>query len=278
MCIIIVKEKGVKLPDEKILKSCFVKNPDGSGFMYNDGKNVVINKGFMTFTSLKNALDQIENSTSKTIIIHMRIATSGNVDGKTCHPFPVNGTAKNIDSLRCKTSIGFAHNGILREFEYGENYSDTQNYVKDYLSVLYRAYGRNMLDIENVQHAINITSESCRFAFLEPSGTVTYFGKWYNENGVHYSNTGYQQTSYIKSYTSFNDKYDYDYESYYNSWFDDYDTIDSIIDKAFEDSFLTFDEMLFLQEHGTEISDSIYELEGIFIKTSKGLKVSVYDY
>lgn len=46
MCIIIVKNSRMDLPDKEILKRCWNKNPHGAGFMYNYN-DVVIKKGFM---------------------------------------------------------------------------------------------------------------------------------------------------------------------------------------------------------------------------------------
>ena len=34
MCIIAIKEKGIDMPNEKILETMFEHNPDGAGFMY----------------------------------------------------------------------------------------------------------------------------------------------------------------------------------------------------------------------------------------------------
>lgn len=34
MCIIIVKNSRMDLPDKEILKRCWNKNPHGAGFMY----------------------------------------------------------------------------------------------------------------------------------------------------------------------------------------------------------------------------------------------------
>ena len=56
MCIICVKEKGVKLPTKDCFQTMFNRNSDGAGFAYvnADGKTVV-KKGFMTFIRLLRA-------------------------------------------------------------------------------------------------------------------------------------------------------------------------------------------------------------------------------
>lgn len=42
MCIIIVKNSRMDLPDKEILKRCWNKNPHGAGFMYNYNDVVII--------------------------------------------------------------------------------------------------------------------------------------------------------------------------------------------------------------------------------------------
>ena len=45
MCIIIVKNSRMDLPDKEILKRCWNKNHYGAGFMYNYNDVVIIKKG-----------------------------------------------------------------------------------------------------------------------------------------------------------------------------------------------------------------------------------------
>ena len=47
MCVIIVKNSRMDLPDKEILKRCWNKNHYGAGFMYNYNDVVIIKKGFM---------------------------------------------------------------------------------------------------------------------------------------------------------------------------------------------------------------------------------------
>ena len=60
MCIIVSKKKGINLPGKEILKNCFDYNSDGSGLMFNDGTNVYIEKGFMTFNDFYNRLMELD--------------------------------------------------------------------------------------------------------------------------------------------------------------------------------------------------------------------------
>lgn len=52
MCIIVAKPAGIDLPSRSTLMNCFNHNHDGAGFMYADGKEVTVMKGFFTFEEL----------------------------------------------------------------------------------------------------------------------------------------------------------------------------------------------------------------------------------
>ena len=56
MCIIVSKKKGLELPTKEILRNCFNYNSDGAGIMFNDGKQVFIEKGFRPNTAIKMTL------------------------------------------------------------------------------------------------------------------------------------------------------------------------------------------------------------------------------
>ena len=60
MCIIVSKEKGVKLPTKKILENCFNRNSDGAGFMYVKNNQVMIDKGYMTFEDFYKRLKELK--------------------------------------------------------------------------------------------------------------------------------------------------------------------------------------------------------------------------
>ena len=69
----------------------FENNPDGAGFMYAYQGNVFIEKGFMSYEEFKVGLDNLSQKydiSALPLVMHFRIATSGNVDGGTTHPFP----------------------------------------------------------------------------------------------------------------------------------------------------------------------------------------------
>ena len=47
MCIICVSKSGVRQPGDALLRSMFLHNPHGAGFMYARDGRVMIHKGFM---------------------------------------------------------------------------------------------------------------------------------------------------------------------------------------------------------------------------------------
>ena len=60
MCIIVAKGRGLSMPEETTLKQCFRRNPDGAGYMYINGGEVVGRKGLMTFDSFYESLSSHE--------------------------------------------------------------------------------------------------------------------------------------------------------------------------------------------------------------------------
>ena len=92
MCIIVAKNKGIDMPDNKTLERCFQNNPDGAGIMYAENGAVHIRKGFMTYSDFKNYLNELENRLNlknTALVMHFRITTHGGTNPQTCHPFPI---------------------------------------------------------------------------------------------------------------------------------------------------------------------------------------------
>ena len=102
MCVAIVKPSGVPIPERNVLKICFKNNPDGAGFAYcRNGKNYIC-KGFFTFSHFWNALMSANIKKNEAALIHFRVATHGNIDKFTCHPFLI---TDNYDSLLNKKKV-----------------------------------------------------------------------------------------------------------------------------------------------------------------------------
>ena len=114
MCVVIAKPKGVQIR-KKYLRSCYVSNPDGAGFMYVKDRTIVICKGYFSFETFWEDYSEAEiRNTKSPFVIHFRIATSGGVNHLNCHPF------------RIDEQNAFAHNGIFYNLPYTDKLSDTQ--------------------------------------------------------------------------------------------------------------------------------------------------------
>lgn len=217
MCIIIVKPKGVNLPDKTILKNCFSNNNDGAGFMFNSSDGMVhIKKGFMKFKPFYKSLLSADIRKKDTCIIHFRLGTHGLINPENCHPFPISSKIEDLKLLHCKTSHGIAHNGIL-QIEDIEDLSDTMIFISKKLSLL------NPEDLFNpeIRDLIEKYSKTSKWSVLNGNGDyILYNGEWIKENGLVFSNNTYKYNrpktiSYVYNYH--NDSYNY-YEGSYYEW------------------------------------------------------------
>lgn len=208
MCIVVAKPIDVEMPDMETLKRCFDVNPDGAGFMYADGKCVRIRKGFMTFEDFVEALDhELPHGmrTETAIVMHFRIETSGGVNQKCCHPFPVTDDEDKLRSTRIDARVGVAHNGVIQGRRTGKDWSDTMDFVAGIMTPLMRIEPDFMCDDD----ALDLLEDACgsKLAIMNHTGEIATVGKFYDNEGVLYSNTGYVKSTWR-------------YSSYGNVWGD----------------------------------------------------------
>tara|TARA_R110000823_G_scaffold259922_2_gene380926 strand:- start:136 stop:1224 length:1089 start_codon:yes stop_codon:yes gene_type:complete len=111
MCVIIVREPGIIIPESMIESACVV-NPDGYGA-------TVINPGeepdnFRRFSKKGNSPDEVNrilrDNPDKKIFLHLRFNTKGTNNLANCHPFRL--TTKKADGL----DTYLMHNGTLSGF------------------------------------------------------------------------------------------------------------------------------------------------------------------
>lgn len=240
MCIAIYKPMGVEFPYKRTLKRCFMKNPDGAGFMVANGSVVEIHKGFMGFRSFWRALRsaRIVYGDDVAYVMHFRISTQGGVRQDGCHPFPLSKDMGDLRKLDTYSDIGVAHNGVIDlctdwsstyssyYTRYGSakkqvDYSDTMKFITEYLSLIIRDR-----DYYKHQDTLDLIAKLCdsRLAILDASGHCELIGKgWEQDHGVWYSNGGYKEdaktarTTYTYTYDS-KDKSDDDKWSDANSY------------------------------------------------------------
>lgn len=186
MCIAILKPSDKTL-DRDLLQTCADNNPDGCGFAYNDGDKVIIKK-FMEFNSFWKEYKKVQEN--KTMLIHFRIATHGNVELANCHPFKLN------------NHMALIHNGVISGYgSRTENLSDTRDFIDKVIGNISYKMWKNPSFIKLVGSAIG----SSKFVILDNNGNYYIVneekGEWVD--GVWFSNSTYKaRTTKVVSATS----------------------------------------------------------------------------
>ncbi len=201
-----------------MLKTCFTNNPHGAGFMYSDGLNVHIRKGFMTFDAFYTALTaEIKHPKKTAVVMHFRIQTQGGTQPALTHPYPLTSNIDVMRKLSVRCTIGIAHNGIIDATSDGaKNYNDTMRYIADYLTLI--IHDKNYYKNYAVLDMITSTIDYSRLAIMDGTGHIQHIGHGWTydkSNGLAFSNTSYKPYEY-KSYKG----------GYYGHYYDDYDYYD----------------------------------------------------
>lgn len=252
MCVILVKERGIELPTKDVLESCWKRNPDGAGFMFNDCDKVVIMKGFMTFEEfylrLKTA-NEFYHLKEKGLVIHFRIATSGLKDKGNCHPYPISNDNLDLRESFITTELGIAHNGIIRDYNGKDKIlNDTQLFIKNdlfELNSLDKKFYKNVIFQSMIERLI----DGSRLVFLNKKGDIIKLGNWFHNGNYYFSNLNHVSKNTLninkKPFVFDNDLKYFDEEN------NDFVINDEVVDKDYFDLFLdTLDRL--------ENGDSVY--------------------
>ena len=210
MCVALVKNKDIDLPNKDVLKVCFKNNPDGAGFAYCRDGNIVINKGFFTFEGFYKALESANIKKHESALIHFRVATHGNIDKHTCHPFLITDNYEDMRKTNIVTSNGdvMIHNGMLN-FELDEKEISDSMYLAKYLSKynLFNETNAYMLNIALLNN--NNKSKMNRVGVLRIDNTVEMYGfkePWEEVEGCYFSNKSYQ-VGFSRTYSNYSSNY-----------------------------------------------------------------------
>ena len=219
MCIIMYSPSG-KTISEDCIRNAFENNPDGGGCMwYDKNGNVNYKKGFKKVDDLVRFYNSLNPNLPRAI--HCRIATSGKISTKTCHPFPI---VKDINKMGNESGLAIngalMHNGIFSRYTptTGMNcdYSDTMNYTSQ---VVYPLVNFGCIKNEGV---INLLQEmTSRLLLFLPRFQIMRFGTWVEnkEEGFFASNSTYEKKTYSYSRAP----YYYGSYGYWGDYADDYD-------------------------------------------------------
>ena len=224
MCIAIVKPKFADFPSEQQFENCFNTNPHGCGFMYSDGENLIIKKGFMTFEDFYEAFKKENISKDKLVFFHFRIATHGLIDEGNTHPFPLtlNVSMQREQTLKFK-GYGLIHNGVFvydkQEFalyDKSQVISDTMLLAmkikenidnrKEEFDSIESAIASYLYDKDKLTKRI---IDDCigfnKVAIMNEHEDFVMFGSWIEDNGVFYSNDDYKDNYFAYPYYKDND-------------------------------------------------------------------------
>ena len=194
MCIIAIKQAGIKMPATTTIENMWHNNKDGAGFMYTKDGNVHIEKGLMTLKDFKAALKRLEKTidvVNTPIILHFRITTHGGTSPGNCHPFPISEKLPLLQMTKCKAPLAVAHNGIIDIKPSQKDISDTMEYIITQLAPLYQLkkdFYRQPAGKKLIYNAIK-----SKMAFLDAAGRIETVGNFITgEDGILYSNASYK--------------------------------------------------------------------------------------
>lgn len=186
MCIAVYIPKHQNISDE-IIRNCFANNPDGAGIMYQKAGKVTIKKGFFNVDALIKAFREIPTKYHRAL--HCRIATSGKISTQCCHPFPITDDLKQMGLAEQTVNGAVIHNGVISFCTPHEGllspWSDTMIFTQQYLHYL-----GDMVLGKQFKKLFEEASTSKLLIFKGKK--IALVGRWVEDDGVFYSNTGYK--------------------------------------------------------------------------------------
>lgn len=201
MCVIAAKPAGIDMPSDEIIENMWKRNSDGAGFMYAQGGQVHIEKGFMTLDRFKQKLKEIDKKYSLkklSVVMHFRITTHGGTKPENTHPFPISDSLSMLKKRRVTTDLGVAHNGMI-DIATPKDISDTMQYIASELAPLKRAmpeFYRNKDMMLMIEHRTD-----SKLAFLDKKGRIETVGNFIEQDGVKYSNRTFENYYGYRGYS-----------------------------------------------------------------------------
>lgn len=115
MCVIMYIPKESKEPTKDVLLKMWNKNPHGAGIMWlqENSEKVLFSKGYMNFNDFYRHFLVIKRDYNFECAIHFRIATSGGINARMCHPFVMTDNVKEIGKTHGSADVMIMHNGII---------------------------------------------------------------------------------------------------------------------------------------------------------------------
>ena len=192
MCIICVSPARTRQPSISQIKTMFMNNPHGAGYMYARDGRVHIHKGFMDIDSFLSAIKAEHFTAKDSVVYHFRISTQAGVNPEMTHPFPLSNRLPIMKALDVECPCGVAHNGIIRltSDTSQREYSDTALFITRYMAQM--VHGLDDLKDAQLLNRIERLAGS-KLAIMDGSGYIATIGHFINERGLLFSNDSYQE-------------------------------------------------------------------------------------
>ena len=192
MCIICVSPARTRQPSISQIKTMFLNNPHGAGYMYARDGRVHIHKGFMDIDSFLSAVKAEHFTAKDSVVYHFRISTQAGVNPEMTHPFPLSNRLPHMKALDVECPCGVAHNGIIRltSDPTQHEYSDTALFITHYMARM--VHGLDDLKDTQLLNRIERLAGS-KLAIMDGSGYIATVGNFINERGLLFSNDSYRE-------------------------------------------------------------------------------------
>jgi hypothetical protein len=199
MCLLIAKEQGTPLPTFDSLSKGAQHNSDGMGIArWCEGDTgVLIKKDFESVNHLWAWINTHVNA-SDALIIHFRLASSGNKAMGNRHPFPITKNMGKMTAPIIHCRYALAHNGVLRAFHSkGSTYSDTMLFIKEVVAPVW-----GLMDNKGVKRLMDAYLSLQKVAILSHKGQWSFYGNgWIEDKGIMYSNSTYKRFTHYPAST-----------------------------------------------------------------------------
>ena len=192
MCIICVSPARTRQPSISQIKTMFMNNPHGAGYMFAREGHVHIHKGFMDIDSFLSAVKAEHFTAKDSVVYHFRISTQAGVNPEMTHPFPLSNRLPIMKALDVECPCGVAHNGIIRltSDTSQREYSDTALFITRYMAQM--VHGLDDLKDAQLLNRIERLAGS-KLAIMDGSGYIATVGNFINERGLLFSNDSYRE-------------------------------------------------------------------------------------
>lgn len=163
MCVIVYQPELDNRVSKKTIRQCWETNPDGAGYMFSDGKRLVIKKPFKHVRQFVRSYhaDHAKFGRLSGFVLHFRIATHGGLTEQNTHPHKL-----------AKGYAGLAHNGILPT-KYippcGSPLSDTVHFCK---TVIGKAKASQLMDERYHAELGTMIGKGNKFVIMDRFGSV----------------------------------------------------------------------------------------------------------